>query len=213
MFDSPDLVGDLEARLLAVERRTIRLDDDVRTLRRGLTETQQRIWAAWAESGGSPVPVPASAPCTVTDFPSVCPSLPCVIDLTDSYYTTTLGGPTVPLTYVPASLHWTGCAFWTLPNNASCAGPINFALNYTLNGDDGSTAWNLVMSYKISNFTTRCPIASVCGDATNQNFTRTLSLATCTGIKATTSFAINGSLPGSQCWPSFRNVTLSVALP
>jgi hypothetical protein len=45
----PDLIGPLEARLIAVERRTVRLDDELRTLRRGVVETQQRIRDSWSD--------------------------------------------------------------------------------------------------------------------------------------------------------------------
>jgi hypothetical protein len=41
------------------------------------------------------------------------------------------------------------------------------------------------------------------------NFVMTMH---CTGTSSVT-FTVNGTIPGTQCYPAFRNVTLTITLP
>jgi hypothetical protein len=54
-------IGPQESRLLALERKQVRLDDDLANITRRLTTLEQRLWQAWAELGG-----PRGATCTAT---------------------------------------------------------------------------------------------------------------------------------------------------
>src|SRR4051812_32061562 len=156
-----DLTGPMEARLLEVERRLARLDHDLRTMKRDATTLSQGAWDAWSAVR---LPREQAKPATdcVGDFPDVCPCFPHQITLKDTYY-----GDCV-LTYDPTRLAWLGCKLVSLPANPSCSAVSSFALLYTLTGNRTSTSWNLVLQYKTANFTTRCPVASTCPDATNQ---------------------------------------------
>lgn len=144
-------------------------------------------------------------PNCVTDFPAICACIPPTITLVDSFY------GNCDIVYDPLALAWTGCNIVTLPNNLSCAGPVTFALHYTLTGDNTTSAWRLTTQYKVTNFTTHCPVASICSDATNQSLNLTITL-NCSGTSSV-SFTVNGTIPATQAWPVFRNVTLSFTLP
>lgn len=204
-FDA-DLVGDFEARLLAVERRSMALGDDLRTLRRGIDAARQGVWDSWFGSG-SPVAIPAPTPvvCLVNSFPAICANIPCDLTLNDSYY----GDCTISW---DGSNAWTGCKSVTLPSNASCPGPVTFGIHYTLTGSNSSNVWNLTVTYKTANLTTHCPAASTCADTTNQTLNLTITLTSCHGtfIK---SFSTGGGTPGTQAWPAFMTITLGVIFP
>ena len=136
------------------------------------------------------------------------PAPPDSFPLRDSYY------GDVTLTRVASGARiWTGVNIVTLPANPCCAGPKTFALHYTLHGDT-STRWNLVTQYRVSNYTTRCPIPSAAADPANQAFSREVDMTSrlASGYPGT-SIVVNGSLPGTQCWPAYRYVTLTLVLP
>jgi hypothetical protein len=189
--------SDLEPRLIRCERlATIALS---RALKARDKAGQVREWIMNTSGASEPQPD------CVADFSAVCPCFPSVITLADSYY------GDCPLSYDQARLAWFGCKLVSLPANLSCTAVASFALHYTLSGNNTSTSWALVLQYKTANFTTRCPVASTCADATNQALNLVITVH-CSGTSSV-SFTVNGTVPGTQCYPAFRNVTLSFTLP
>jgi hypothetical protein len=130
------------------------------------------------------------------------PTPPNSFTLNDSYYGDVTLTKTNPRT-------WAGVNVVTLPANPCCAGPVTFALHYTLFFDTASE-WSLTMQYRTADFATHCPVASSPTDPTNAAYVSRVDLAS--GVRKVT-FGVNGTAPGTQCWPAYRNVTLSLAIP
>lgn len=131
------------------------------------------------------------------------PNPPATFTLNDSYY------GDVTLTKINAK-QWSGTKVVSLPANPSC-GPATFPLRYWLVAD-GSPTWEVTTQYRTANPVTNCPADA---GTIDRFFTARINPALrnpATGRPGTT-FAVNGTTPGTQCWPAFRGVTLSLVLP
>lgn len=131
------------------------------------------------------------------------PTPPDSFTLADSYH------GDVALTRINAK-QWSGVKVVALPSSPSC-GPATFPLRYWVVAD-GSSMWELTTQYRTANPNTNCPAAA---GTIDRFFTARIDPAVrnpATGRPGTT-FAVNGTVPGTQCWPPYRNVTLSLAIP
>lgn len=109
---------------------------------------------------------------------------------------------------------WRGVSSVSLPSNPCCGGGVNFALNYTLTKDATRSDWWLVTSYVAANSTTHCPVASNPGDPTNCSYWTRIEMAPPPpAASPSVTFAVNGTVPGTQAWPAYGSTTLKLNLP
>lgn len=156
---NPDLIGPLEARLLALERKQARIDRSLRDARVDLVGLSQGIWDGWSDARGRRVAMPAP-PCT-GDFPAICACIPTTFTIHNSSY----GDCTV--TYDSTSGSWKGCFVVAYAGGGVCTA-CSTAQHYELVGSNATNAWSLIFRFKTHTVgVTQCPVASICSDATN----------------------------------------------
>lgn len=200
---SIEAIGPLEARLLAVERRQARIDEEVRGLKRDVIAIGQGIWDAWDEVGRVTVDVasPTTTPDCTRVFPNVCECIPLVLVLHDSYYGDT------PLAYDRDNLWWTGCRMVPYPGTASCPAALT-PIRYTLQGDDATSDWALTIAWKgVPVGANTCPsAAATCGDVLPQSRTSSAAFH-CPPLLTT--WGTTGGTHG-QVYPTGINPTLAI---
>jgi len=168
-----DAMGPMEKRLLALERRGVIIDNELRQLSQATVAVSQGIWDAWGEwriPKTRPTTLPTSQ-CT-TDFPNICPCIPLSLPLTDSVYGTTT------ITYNPATGKWTGCKVASFPGSASCAAVTSTAIFYTLIGDKNNANWYLVVQWLAAG-SHNCPVTSNCTSVSNHQISTDTAIVCC----------------------------------
>jgi hypothetical protein len=164
----------MEVRLLALERRLVHIDDQLRQHQRQITGIGQGIWDAWSDVH---IPAATPTPTPTGTFPACCPgyTFPATVTLVDNVY----GNFT--LTFDGTSTY-SGCKSINFAGSLFCGAVNPMSLYYTVVVDGTNCLATLTMKYYGQTAGSHCPTSGhTCADtAPNRSFSAATSLP-CSG--------------------------------
>lgn len=193
------MTGDLEARVITLERALGRLRPRIKSVRQ-LAEINDQTLGRFRCYGGGIAPVGG-----VTDFPAVCATIPVTLTVVDTYY------GNCDITYDSASKSWIGCKMVSYPGTSHCPA-VSSPITYVLVGSNTTHTWPLNVKWVgVSNGSGYiCPSsAASCSTQTNGTDPMTATMQ-CTG---TTTWRFGGASIAGDIYPVNTSVTLTITIP